>query len=164
MSDKDKGWIKLHRSIWDNSIWKNKSRFDDRSAWIDLLLMANHEDHEAVYGKTVVKIRRGQLFTSARSLAKRWRWGIGTVNRYLCLLCEIGMLIKDGQANGTLLTIVNYEKYQGERNAEWNASGTQAERERNASGRQTRMYKECNENVEEVNSQPLPSLGGRVYE
>ena len=39
------GWIKLHRRMLDSDIWKATKRkpFDKRSAWIDLLLRANHK-------------------------------------------------------------------------------------------------------------------------
>ena len=40
-----KGWISIHRKIQDSEIWNSSEPFDKRSAWIDLLLLANHEDN-----------------------------------------------------------------------------------------------------------------------
>lgn len=37
----DKGWVKIHRAIEDSGIWQHKEPFDKRSAWIDLIMMAN---------------------------------------------------------------------------------------------------------------------------
>ena len=108
-----KGWIALHRSIWDNDLWKEIEPFDKRSAWIDLLLMANHESNSVKVGMQVVQIERGQLFTSVRKLADRWHWNRPKVERYLDFLCETRMLTKCATQNGTLLTIVNYGIYQG---------------------------------------------------
>lgn len=110
-----KGYISIHRKIWDNDIWQTKEPFDVRSAWIDLLLMANHADNDCIMGKSLVRIKRGQLHTSINHLAKRWRWSMNKVRRYLRLLDETGMIQTDGTANGTTITIVKYEVYQNQR-------------------------------------------------
>lgn len=107
-----KGYILLHRQIWDNRIWKDSEPFDKRSAWIDLLLMANHADNEIVRGMSVIKIKRGQIHTSNRNLAKRWHWSTNKVVRYLLLLSEQGMITVSGTPNGTRLTIEKYGVFQ----------------------------------------------------
>ena len=107
-----KGYISIHRKIWDNDIWKSKEPFDVRSAWIDLLLMANHADNESIRGKSIIKLKRGQLHTSYGHLAKRWGWSVNKVRRYLRLLNELGMVHIDSTPNGTSLTLVNYGVYQ----------------------------------------------------
>lgn len=113
MAKKDLGWIKVHRSICDNFIWKKNDPFDKRSALIDLFMMANHEDGEfAINSTDVIKIRRGQFFTSIENLAKRWHWSEGKVRRFLSLLVSANMIYKSGGQYGTLVTIVNYGKYQ----------------------------------------------------
>ena len=108
-----KGYISIHRKIWDNDIWKSKEPFDVRSAWIDLLLMANHADANCIRGKSIIKIQRGQLHTSIRHLAKRWGWSDKKVRKYLTLLKALQMVYTEGTPNGTTLTIVNYGVYQG---------------------------------------------------
>ena len=42
------GWIKVHRDLNDHWIWKSKEPFDKRSAWIDLILLANFKDFKTV--------------------------------------------------------------------------------------------------------------------
>ena len=84
---KDKGWIKLHRKIRDNTIWQSREAFDRRSAWVDLLLMVNHEDRTIILknGRAVV-LHPGQTFTSYEHLKERWHWGGRTrVKRFLTL-------------------------------------------------------------------------------
>ena len=108
-----KGYISIHRKIWDNDIWQTKEPFDVRSAWIDLLLMANHADNDCVMGKSLVRIKRGQLHTSINHLAKRWRWSDKKVRRYLTLLKDLQMVQIKGTPNGTTLTLVKYGVYQG---------------------------------------------------
>lgn len=110
-----KGYILLHRQLWDNEIWKTKEPFDARSAWIDLLLMANHADNDCVMGKSVMKIKRGQLHTSYLNLAKRWRWSVNKVRRFFGILDELGMVHTNGTPNGTTVTLINYDVFQNQR-------------------------------------------------
>ncbi len=122
---KDKGWIKVFRQITDTRIWTTTEPFDRRSAWIDLLLMANHEERALMLRNGCTQIvKAGQLFTSINHLAERWHWSRGKVNRYLALLSEQGMCTVSGQPTGTLLTLVKYEDFQHGRTANGTANGT----------------------------------------
>ena len=109
------GWIKLYRQItecevlWDSS----EEPFDRRSAWIDLLLMANHKDKRMIFRGKAVTVKSGQRITSLHKLAERWHWGINRVRIYLDMLQGEGMLIRESDNTKTLITIVNYQKYQG---------------------------------------------------
>ena len=107
-----KGWICLHRQIQDCDIWTDEEPFDRRSAWVDLLLSANHEDRSMLFDGHRVTIRRGQLLTSVRKLSDRWRWSKDRTLRYLRLLEELEMIERESNARRTLLTIVKYENYQ----------------------------------------------------
>ena len=118
------GWIKVDRGIMDNTLWKSTSPFDVRSAWIDLLLMANFTDGEMHSRGRVQKIKRGQLHTSVIELANRWRWSPNKVRRYLSLLEAEGMITQNGAPNGTTLTLVKYEVYQGGGQTDETPNGT----------------------------------------
>lgn len=118
------GWIKLNRSILDSKIWNSNEPFDMRSAWIDLILMANYEDKTLITRhKTVIQVKRGSLFTSVQHLADRWKWSPGRVKRFIKLLKTLEMVTADGLADGTLVTLVNYSKYQDGRRADGLADG-----------------------------------------
>ena len=165
MSENDsRGWILLYRDIWDNPLWQSKSEaFDIRSAWIDLLLMANYEDKEVVYRKQVMKIRRGQTLTSYRHLAERWNWSRNTVVRYISLLCDMGQVTKMGTRTGTLLTIVNYDKFQNRWDTKWDTDGT---REGSQEGHERVTTKESKKKHKEVKEEKGPVIGpgGMVFE
>lgn len=108
------GWIKLHRELQNNSIWQEDTPFNRRDAWIDLLLLANHESNEIVTkrGQRIV-IREGQMLTSVRKLSDRWHWGKDRTLRYLLLLESCNMIERNSATYGaTLLTIVNWGKFQ----------------------------------------------------
>lgn len=107
------GWIRVYRKLEDNVLWKNNEPFDRRSAWIDLLLMANYKDNEMLFdGKTFV-VKCGQCLTSIRKLGVKWSWSKDRVLKFLRLLESIGMITKTSTNKRTLITIVNYEIYQG---------------------------------------------------
>ena len=62
------GWIKLQRSITEHWLHEDKP-FNRFGAWIDLLLMANHDARKLPTRTGVLTIERGQMLTSTRSLA-----------------------------------------------------------------------------------------------
>ena len=112
---KDKGWIKLHRKVRENIIWESKEPFDRRSAWIDLLLMVNHEER-AIMLKTgqLLTIEPGQTFTSYEILKDRWHWGSrDRVKRFLELLSVQQMATVSSTPSGTLISLQNWAFYQG---------------------------------------------------
>lgn len=113
-----RGYILLHRQIWDNKIWKDKEPFDKRSAWIDLLMMANHADNDMIVGMKNVTVKRGEIHTSISNLAKRWRWSDNKVKRFLHLLSEQEMVHTSGLPYGTRVTIVKYEVFQAPKNVD----------------------------------------------
>lgn len=105
------GWIKIHRQIQNCLIWDDKP-FNMASAWIDLLLLANHEDKETIFDKKPILVKRGQRITSVRELSARWGWGKDKTLRFLRLLESEKMIVKDSDSRKTLITIVNYGIYQ----------------------------------------------------
>lgn len=107
-----KGWIRLHRQIQECGIWVDKEPFDRRSAWLDLLLMANYEDKSTLIKGKPLTIDRGQRFTSTLHLAERWHWSVNRVRRYLALLESLQMITTDRTSNGIMITIVKYGDYQ----------------------------------------------------
>ena len=146
MAKKDKGWVKVNRSILDSSIWKSSEPFDMRSAWIDLILMANHEEREVITKyHDVMRIPRGATLTSIRHLADRWGWSKNKVDRYTEMLKKAGMIEKIGTPSGTLITLVNYSVFQDRRDAQKDAG-------EDAEGTQTRTKQEYKNEKNEVRS------------
>lgn len=121
---KSKGWIKIDRSLAESDVWKAREPFDIRSAWVDLLLMANFAPHDFISKGRTVHLEPGQLITSETILANRWRWSRGKVHRALKQLSEQGMILVNGTALGTTLTIVKWDFFQGSRTALRASDGT----------------------------------------
>jgi hypothetical protein len=112
MSQGTKGYIKLYRQIQDCWIWDSDEKHNRRSAWIDLLMLANHKDKKISFNDRIITIKRGQYLTSIRKLAERWKWSANTVSVFLKLLENDNMITKESDRHRTLLTIINYSIYQ----------------------------------------------------
>lgn len=108
----DKGWIKLHRQLQECPIWYGE-RFSKGQAWVDLLLLANHRDKKILFNGEMIVVKRGQYITSTVKLAEKWGWNRKTVSSYLKLLEQDKMIVKLSDNAKTLITIENYEVFQG---------------------------------------------------
>lgn len=108
----DKGWILVHRKILDCFIWTEPEPFDRRSAWLDLLLLANHEDAKMFFDGKPVTVKRGQRLTSIKALAERWGWSRHKVSDFLNILEAEHMLGQVRDSRKTLISIENYDVYQ----------------------------------------------------
>ena len=103
------GWIKIHRDISKHWIFQDAEKF---KWWIDLLIMASHEDNKLLVGDTLIDIKRGQLVASLSFLGSRWRVSKRTVMKFLELLESDQMCNRCTHRKVTILTICNYESYQ----------------------------------------------------
>jgi hypothetical protein len=111
------GWIKLHRQIQEHWLWQSKKPFDKRSAWIDLLLLANHEDNKVLLGNELITIKRGEHVTSERKLAERWGWSKTKVRRFLKILENDSMiLVQKPNQKRTSIKLLHYSDYQDREN------------------------------------------------
>lgn len=112
------GWISLHRQIEKNWVWKEKP-FSKGQAWIDLLLLANHEPARLKTRTGFVDICRGEHHTEERTLQERWGWSRSKVRNFIRSLVAEKMItfcVKKSTTGktteGTTITILNYSVYQ----------------------------------------------------
>ena len=107
-----KGWISVHRKIWDSWVWRDRP-FSKGQAWIDILLLANHEDGKTLMDGQLIEIKRGEHITSEPKLATRWGWSRTKVRNFLKMLEDDGMIenIKEDRKR-TRLKVLNYSDYQ----------------------------------------------------
>lgn len=105
------GWIKIHRKIMDNPLYLSEP-FTRMQAWIDLLLLANHKEGFFYVRGNKVVVGRGQVGTSFRTLASRWQWSRGKVERFLKDLENDNQIEPQKNNVITLISICNYDDYQ----------------------------------------------------
>lgn len=158
--DKKGGWIKLYRSVWENWVYENP---EDFRAWIDLLLMANHEDRDVKVNGVVYTIRRGQKLTSILKLSKRWKWTERKTLNFLKQLQNSDMIYYESSRRfGTLITLRNYDIFQGDSRTDDRTDGrTDAElmTEQNAYKQE---YKNNKNDKEGKNNKERRPWGGRL--
>jgi hypothetical protein len=105
----DKWWIKLSTQIQEHWIWKNH---EFAYAWIDLLMMVNRSDNKVMVDNELITIKRGQRLTSICKLAERWGWSRNKTYKFILALEKDGMLKRTSTTHYTIITVVNYGKYQ----------------------------------------------------
>ena len=108
------GWIKLHRQIQECFLWRIKEPFDKRSAWIDLLLLMEHQNKNLMIDGKIETIKRGSYMLSIEKLCDRWMWSRNKVKRYLDVLEREHMIVTRRTNKGTLVNVVNYCIYQNQ--------------------------------------------------
>ncbi|MCT4544541.1 MAG: DnaD domain protein [Vallitalea sp.] len=115
--ENSKGWIKTYRDIQDHWLWSEKP-FDKRSAWLDLILSANHKNKKFPLGTEIMEVKRGDFVTSELKLAARWGWSKTKTRNFLKLLENDNMIVKKADRKKTTISIVNYSKYQDTKTTE----------------------------------------------
>lgn len=79
-----------------------------------LVSHAAWRDHFVRFRGHRVELRRGQLITTRRDLAKAWGWSGSRVARFLERLKNDAVLEPVSEPAFTVITICNYDKYQGD--------------------------------------------------
>ena len=144
------GYVKLHRG-WANGGFFKDEPFTEREAWIWLIENAAWKDHDRTTPHGVLmSIKRGQIHTSDRALSKAWKWDRKRVSRFIKRLENGAMVRAKSDPLGTLITVCNYDKYQGDGATDGATHGathgatdgathgaTQEERIRNKEGKNT---------------------------
>lgn len=163
----EEGWISIYRKIRENWIWLDKEPFDRRSAWIDLILSANHKDKKILIDNNFVIVKRGQFLTSEYKLAEKWKWGRKAVQNFLKLLENDHMIKKLVQPKKfTIIEVTNYEDYQNGTTKEatetvssesvddnkGTTNGTTEELQQNYSGTRQELQRNLNNNDNNVNN------------
>ncbi|EAC6400056.1 DnaD domain protein [Listeria monocytogenes] len=105
------GWIKIYRSLQEHWIWENEKYL---KWWLDLLILANHQDRDILINGELITIKRGQKHTSELWLSNRWNADRKQVRKFLELLKKNDMItITKSRQKGTTYEISNYNDFQG---------------------------------------------------
>ena len=105
----------IDRKLLEDALWLSEP-FTKGQAWLDLIGRASYKDGE--------KAKRGEIITSERELADRWKWTRKKVRCFLRSLESAGMIKKtaqgpsegpsEGPRQGTSIMLENYAFYQGQ--------------------------------------------------
>ena len=137
------GWISVHRQIQEHWLWAEKP-FSKGQAWIDMLLLANHEDKKFLHGSNLVEVMAGSFITSEVKLAERWGWSRKKVHAFLEVLVQDKMIDTKRDNKGTAIFLLNYGNFQG--------CGTAQEHQKNSERTSKEHQKNTNNNVNNENN------------
>ena len=124
------GWISVHRQIQEHWLWAEKP-FSKGQAWIDMLMLANHEDKEILFGRKVTTVKTGSFITSEVKLSERWGWSRQKVRDFLFLLANEKMITKISDNKKTTIFIENYAEYQDTCNSKLDSEKTSEKQQKN---------------------------------
>lgn len=108
------GWIKLYRELKSKSIWQ-LSTPQQKVVLITILMTVNHEENKWEWKGERFICKPGQMITSLNSLVKECGPGVTIQNVRSAIerFEKLGFLTNESTKTGRLVTVVNWEKYQG---------------------------------------------------
>ena len=137
------GWISVHRQIQEHWLWADKP-FSKGQAWIDMLMLANHEDKKFLYGNDLIEVSAGSFITSEVKLSERWGWSRKKVHSFLDVLTQDKMIDTKRDSKGTAIFLLNYGNFQ--------CGNTTQEQQKNSAGTAKEQQKNTNNNDNNANN------------
>jgi hypothetical protein len=109
------GWLKLHRQLMKKPIWQQTTS-EQKVILMALLMKANYKPQVWIHRGTRYDLKPGQLVTSINALIEIGGRGVThrKVRTALELFENYGFLTQQTSNLNTLITIENWETYQGE--------------------------------------------------
>ncbi len=145
------GWIMLHRVIEDWKFYFDEP-FTKASAWIDLILLANHKEGSFSLRGNLVIVKRGEVAWAEESLAKRWKWSKGKVRRYLIMLKMEQQIEQQKSFILNKIIILNYDRYQQNDTADSTADGQQTVQQTDTNNKNNKNKNEKNDKKNNKNT------------
>lgn len=103
------GYICVPRDLRNHWIWQQDKKL---KMWLDLVMLASWEDLDVAIGNTLLKIHRGQYATSVRAISRIWGCCNQTASEFLKLLEQSNLIKREITTKISIITIVDYDKYQ----------------------------------------------------
>lgn len=129
-----RGYVKLWRKIEDSAIWGNPELM---AVWLWCLVKATHRPRHVVIvtgrGKTSIEIQPGQFVYGRKVASVELRMPPSSVRRRMARLTEIGCITQKADTHYTVVTVCNWESYNGDENG----SGQPKDNQRTGKGQAT---------------------------
>ena len=136
------GWICLHRNLRKHWVYQNPVYL---KIWIEFLLLANFDRRESVINNRVVVLKKGQFIFGRKEFSKRLGVTEHQIRRFITNAQTTAMLHKVNRHKYSIITITNYDFYQGSR--QQSATKTPGERHEAATSKQVNKYKGRNRKI-----------------
>lgn len=115
------GWVKLHRQLLKNPIFKNDKIF---RVFIYLLLSAQHTEGDILVGDTIVHLKVGQWVTGRQVISRDTGLTEQNVRTALSKLEKLGILTIKPTTKFSIISITNWSKYQQDNQQPTNSQPT----------------------------------------
>lgn len=106
----DLGWVKTHRKLLEHPRFKDG---DWLKVWTACLLMATHKPYRVVFEGGEKVLQPGQFITSRKAMAAKTGVQESKVERLFTWLKTEHQIEQHGTPRNRLITVKNWEKYQG---------------------------------------------------
>lgn len=116
------GWIKVHRALLKHPTFRGRA--DWMGAFIWMLMRARWKDSTYSLGGKTVDLKRGQLVISLGSMEAEWGMTKKKIRGFMARLEMDTVVVTAKGTAGTIVTICNYDEYQGEDESEGTPEGT----------------------------------------
>lgn len=104
------GWFKFHRKIFENPICNKDS--EHFHVWCWILANAEFEERRMLFAGKERVIEKGQFITTSKRISEELKINKNKVDRILNNLKNAKQIDKQISNKNTLITVVNWEKYQ----------------------------------------------------
>ncbi|WP_193065347.1 DNA replication protein DnaD [Oceanobacillus oncorhynchi] len=144
------GWIKLHRKLLGSPIFQNEKLL---KVFMYCLLKASHSDHQQVVGRQIVPLKPGQFVFGRKKAAIELDLKESTVRDYMNTLKSDNVITITPTNKFSVITVVNWEFYQDEKEDNRQQKDNKATTER----QQTNTNKNVKNDKNEKNNKDIRS-------
>ena len=160
------GYIKLYRQITDTPVWADS---DKLKLWLMCLMKATHDEKTQVVGNQIIELKAGQFITGRSALSDDFNHDVKkdrrvdglTLFRWLSLFEKMEMLNIKKTNKYSLITVLNWDKYQGQRTSneqQLNNKRTSNEQQLNTNKNDKNVKNDNNEKKEDICYQQIADM------
>lgn len=160
------GYIKLYRQITDTPVWADS---DKLKLWLMCLMKATHDEKTQVVGNQIIELKAGQFITGRSALSDEFNRDVKkdrrvdglTLFRWLSLFEKMEMLNIKKTNKYSLITVLNWDKYQGQRTSneqQLNNKRTSNEQQLNTNKNDKNVKNVKNEKKEDICYQQIADM------
>ena len=160
------GYIKLYRQITDTPVWADS---DKLKLWLMCLMKATHDEKTQVVGNQIIELKAGQFITGRSALSDEFNRDVKkdrrvdglTLFRWLGLFEKMEMLNIKKTNKYSLITVLNWDKYQGQRTSneqQLNNKRTSDEQQLNTNKNDKNVKNVKNEKKEDICYQQIADM------
>ncbi|PDT74135.1 hypothetical protein [Bradyrhizobium sp. C9] len=165
----ERGFYVVDRGFWQHPFFAPEP-YTEREAFQWLIGEAAYRSRKRNVAGSLVELQRGQLCASVRFMAQAWGWSKSRVDRFLKRLKTETMIGTENETRrGThplIITVCNYEKYQGSMDETGTESETQSGTDDGTLAGQQRDKRENNKQIKQTQTRAkrAPASVGRFNE